>query len=74
MKDSKSVPPLAGHTLTLVASSIILIGGFSPYNTFSTKVYVYDLHKASWVVVDTNGSKPTGSWICIMVNVTYVSE
>ena len=59
-KGSTTVPKLAGHTLTLVDSSIILIGGFSPYNTSNTLVYVYDLHKAAWVVMDTNGSKPTG--------------
>ena len=60
MKGPTTAPRLAGHTLTLVNSSILLIGGFSPYNTFNTRVYVYDLHKAAWVEMDTNGSKPTG--------------
>ena len=59
--DSVNVPRVAGHTLTLVNSSIVLIGGFSPYNTSNTRVYVYDLHKAAWVVMRTEGSKPTGT-------------
>ena len=59
--DAGSVPPMAGHTMTLVdATKVFILGGFSPTNYYSDKVYKYDASNNQWQEIAMTGAQPTG--------------
>ncbi|XP_075678813.1 multiple EGF like domains 8 [Dermatophagoides pteronyssinus] len=63
--DSKP-PPLIGHTLTGIQlgqskqDALILIGGYSPQNGYSSNQYVYLMKENQWILLKTKGSSPLG--------------
>ena len=71
-KDKELVlPPVAGHTMTLVGDTqLYIIGGMSVRNYYSEEVYVFDTATNKFKVVQNNdknvvaensmGAKPTG--------------
>lgn len=66
IKNEKSPPPLAGHTLTLhrglssESENLVLIGGFNPKYGFMDVVWEYDIGSNTWNKLNTSGSGPIG--------------
>lgn len=64
LENRDSVPPLAGHTLTLrhdaEHQTLVLVGGFSPQYGFMEKVMEYNPENGAWTVLNTTGTPPIG--------------
>ncbi|XP_033100156.1 multiple epidermal growth factor-like domains protein 8 [Anneissia japonica] len=54
------VPPLAGHTLTVIDDKLFLIGGYSPDRGFLSNFLVYDIPTGEWEKRTSQGTPPTG--------------
>lgn len=55
------LPPLAGHTMTTIGETqVLLIGGFSTEYFFNNNTYVFDASSNQWSILSTKGPKPTG--------------
>lgn len=63
--DAEQVPPLAGMTMTLVRDAgdherLLMVGGFSPAQGLSGRVFQYDVRSRRWTVLHTIGTGPMG--------------
>ena len=61
------VPPLAGHTMTVVmATKVWLIGGFSSSQYFNPVDYEFDASTLAWSQLGYDGVKPTGALLTLI--------
>ena len=61
--NNNSLPQLAGHSLTVVNDSrLLLIGGISLIDYYNERVFEYNTIMATWQLVQTQGSGPIGSF------------
>jgi hypothetical protein len=59
--NSGKLPDMAGHTLTAVGDSrLILIGGLSMTSYYSGDIFHYNASSATWTFLGTRGPVPTG--------------
>ncbi|XP_041081633.1 multiple epidermal growth factor-like domains protein 8 [Polyodon spathula] len=60
-ENSLLLPPVAGHTLTVLRGrSLLLIGGYSPEHGFNNKLLEFNLETGNWTVGLQTGTPPTG--------------
>ena len=56
-----AIPGMAGHTMTLVdETKVLIVGGFSTEMYYSDVTYEYDASVNNWTVLRPSGAKPTG--------------
>ena len=70
--DEWPVPPMAGHSMSLVDNTKVwIVGGFSATNYYSEVTYEFDARNNEWRHLVLNGSKPTGECRVFLVSVYY---
>ena len=72
-----TVPPLAGHTLTLrhdgEHETLLLVGGFSPAYGFLEKVIEFSPENGTWTVLNTTGTPPIGKPLVFLIRLVIRS-